>query len=322
MTIENDATQTGATLSTEETTAPVERELTDRERMLESIAVDREGADSDPAVQTAPSSPDPEVDQVQRQMEDATLEPHALDKLRVKVKIDGVESEVTVAEMQRQFQKNGAAERRLEEATRLLNEARAAKPPLGFDPPAAPSDSVVTQQATSGDADQEGKDFLAALFDGDETKALEALKKIGLGRPAKEPTLDANQLAAQLTPAIKQQLSYDSALEKFKGDYAEIVADPYLADLADRFLDAEVQGGKPFAEALESAGKKTRDWLGSKGVQPVVPTPTIDRNTKLERKAGMDRIPALNTKATTVEEPVQSASDIINEMRKARGLTL
>lgn len=309
MTIENDATQPGAT-TTEETTT--EREPTDRERMLESIAVDREGAEAEK---------EPEADQIQKQMEDPVIAPDALDKMRVKVKIDGVESEVTVAEMQRQFQKNGAAERRLEEATRLLNEARAAKPPVGFDPPKPAVDSDTTQQAAPGDADQGGREFLAALYDGDDEKALEALKKIGMGRSS-GPTLDAGQLAAQLTPAIKQQLSYDSALEKFKGDYAEIVADPYLADLADRFLDAEVQGGKPFAEALETAGKKTRDWLGSKGVQPVVPNPTIDRNTKLERKAGIDRIPALNTKATTVEEPVQSASDIINEMRKARGLTL
>lgn len=314
MTTKDDATQdtgvsaTAATDATTETAA--EREQTDRERMMDAIVVDREEAEA--------------VDQVEKQMA-APTDPESilrhLDKSMVTVKIDGVESQVSVEEMRRQYQKNGAAERRLEEATRLLEAARTATPPVGVEQEAKPADIQRTQQAASGDVEQEGRDFLAALFEGDEEKALESLKRIGLGR-ANSPTLDANQLAAQLTPAIKQQLSYDSALEKFKGDYAEIVGDPYLADLADRFLDAEVAGGKPFPEALEEAGKKTRDWLGSKGVTTTAPPPTTDRNTKLERKAGIDRIPALATKATTVEEPVQSASDIIAEMRKARGLTI
>ena len=76
----------------------------------------------------------------------------------------------------------------------------------------------------------------------------------------------------------------------------------------------------PFVDALDVGGKRTRDWLASKGVTAPTPNPTTDRNTKLERKAGIDVIPALNSKATTVEEPEQSATDVINEMRKARGL--
>jgi hypothetical protein len=43
-----------------------------------------------------------------------------LDKTMVKVKIDGHEAEVSVEEMVRQYQKNGAADRRLAEANRLL----------------------------------------------------------------------------------------------------------------------------------------------------------------------------------------------------------
>lgn len=297
-----------------ETKPEAKPELSARELALNAIAVERDGQEQQPVETTPP------VDEAQLA---AQLEPKVLsdglDKMKVKVKIDGVESEVTVEEMQRQYQKNGAAERRLEEATRLLNEARAASPPVRLENQEATGNTETTPE--SGD-DEEGKAFLAALFDGDESKALAALKKIGLvGRP-KEPTLDTNQLAAQLTPAIKQQLVVDSALEKFGVDYADIVGDPYLADLADRYLDAEVKGGKPFPEALQEAGKKTRDWLASKGVKTTEPSPTIDRNTKLERKAGLDQIPALNSKATTVDEPVPTASDVINEMRKARGLTV
>jgi len=302
-----DATQTGVSDDNKTTTEPKEARPTERELAMEAISVHRESSD---AIQ-----PEPVVDQVAAQTQFLS---DGLDRMMVKVKIDGVERDVTVEEMQRQYQKNGAAERRLEEATRLLNDARAhAAPPVGFAPNADQDDIT---QTPGGDPDEVGKAFLAALFDGDEGKALEALKKIGTGR--QQPTRDDSELVAQLTPAIKQQLVVESALERFAVDYADVVKDPYLAQMADGFLEADVQGGKPFTEALESAGRKTRDWLTSKGVTTPNPTPTMDRNTKLERKAGIDQIPALNTKATTIEAPVQSATDVINEMRKARGLAI
>lgn len=310
-----DATQSGVPgAETTEETKP--KELTAREIAMEAIAdlrqdsFDTENNGGQPVVK-----PSDTEDQLQSQFEaPKTLADDDLEKMFVNVKIDGVESEVTVAEMRRRYQKNGAAERRLEEATRLLNEARAATPPVGFAQTTPPNDI----QATPGGDDEEGKAFLAALFDGDEEKALAALKAVGFGRP--QPTPDAQQLAAQLTPAIKQQLVVDSALEKFEENYADVMADPYLEGIAAEFIKKEMEAGLPFVEALDVGGKKTRDWLTSKGVTTPPPNPTTDRNTKLERKAGIDVIPALNSKATTVEEPEQSATDVINEMRKARGL--
>lgn len=304
------ATQTGAD---DESKTEV-REPSARELAMEAIAEQNIKRLEEEA--GTPEQQPTQDQQIAAQLEAA---PEDISKMRVKVKIDGVESEVTIEEMQRQYQKNGAAERRLEEATRLLNEARAsqqtAHDPLRFAQPEQTSDI----QPSPGGDDEPEKQFLTALLDGDEEKVLGILKKVGFGRQ-QSPTLDANQLAAQITPAIKQQLVVDSALEKFKVDYAEIVADPYLADLADRHLDAAVNNGMPFTEALEEAGKKTRDWLSSKGVVQPKPSPTIDRNTKLERKAGIDRIPALNTKAVTTEAPEQTAIDVINEMRRSRGL--
>lgn len=311
----NDATQS-VVPGAEANTAEQPREPSARELAMEAIAEQRQGSFDTEARGDQPEQSGQVDQQIAAQLE-ADPAP-ALDQTRVKVKIDGVESEVTIEEMRRQYQKNGAAERRLEEATRLLNEARAAVPPVGIAQPAQGNESTSVVEPAPQGGDAEAKAFLAALFDGDEVKALDALQKIGLGRP--QPTQDTVQLAAQLTPAIKQQLVVDSALEKFSLEYADIVKDPYLADLADRFLDAEVANGKPFTEALEAAGQKTRDWLGSKGVTQAKPNPTMNRDTKLERKAGIDTIPALNSKATTAEEPEQSATDVIREMRKARGL--
>lgn len=305
-----DATQTGATDDT--TTETVE--LSARERAMEAIANQRMGsfdAENKDGQQSAEQTT--QDAQIAAQMGNNQLT--SLDEQVVKVKIDGVESQVTVAEMRRQYQKNGAAERRLEEATRLLNEARATAK--------QEPDSLrfgETEKKTDSDADEEVKSLVTALFEGDESKAFEVFKKAGIGRSPDAPILDVDQIAAQIAPAIRQQLFEENALEQFSVEFKDIVADPYLADLADTFLDAEVASGTPYDKALKQAGLKTRDWLASKGVTPPEPNPTIDRNTKLERKAGIDTIPALNSKATTVEVPEPSASDVIREMRKARGL--
>jgi hypothetical protein len=52
------------------------------------------------------------------------LEVDQLARMRVKVKIDGQEQEVSGADLVRDFQKAGAADKRLEEATRLLKEVK------------------------------------------------------------------------------------------------------------------------------------------------------------------------------------------------------
>lgn len=269
-------------------------------------------------------------DQVATQLADEVVIDEAeLGRYKVRAKIDGKEEVVPVSEMRQKYQKGGAADVRLDEATRILREAKehaeasrnAATPPVR-DGAAQPAGQTTDQPS---DAVQAAKrEFLSALMEGDEEKALSAFDKaIQQGRPEPTPAVDPNQLAAQITPAIRQQLVVESALEKFSKDNPDIVADPYLDQLTAGFIEEEVKGGKSFIEALEPAAKKTRDWLASKGVAaPKTTAPTMDRTTKLERKEGIDVIPSLNTKATTVEESVQSASDVIAEMRKARGMTV
>src|SRR6266404_5937236 len=56
----------------------------------------------------------------------AASDPPADAPAKVKIKIDGVESEVPMDEVIRQYQKNSSADKRLAEATRLLREAQEA----------------------------------------------------------------------------------------------------------------------------------------------------------------------------------------------------
>lgn len=269
------------------------------------------------------------TDQLDKQLnDDSKILTDGLDKTMVRVKVDGVEREVSVAEMQRTFQKNEAADKRLAEATRLLREAQEAQLRAQTENALTnvkkPSDTANNTDTTSTATEDEaglGKEFLKSLFEGDEDKALAALTKLTAGRQASAPILDEAELAKKLTPAIKQQLVVESASDKFKADYPDIVGDPYLANVADGFLDSFIQEGKPFAEALEAAGKKTRDWLHEKaGVKKTEPERTTTRNEKLDRKSAIDNVTGTTVKAVTNEEPVASASQTIAEMRKARGL--
>ncbi len=320
-----DATQQGASTDEKIDTENLkvdENNLPPRLRAMASIKVDRDDDEPSAVDQQLSAQLEAEPPKATDPKPEPAAAPKALtdglDKMLVTVKIDGVERQVTVEEMQRTYQKAGAADKRLEEATRLLREAQAREqqsPPVG-----------VAQSGTQGDSanvpdggDEEGKQFLSALFEGDESKALEAFKKATGGRH--QPIQSESDLIAKLTPAIKQQLLQESALEKFEKDFADVVADPYLDQVAAEFIRAEMDGGKSFIESLEIGGNKTRDWIASKipKTDPA-PKPTMNRDAKLERKASIDQIPALNKAASTTVEQPKSASEVIVAMRKARGL--
>lgn len=309
---------------------PTERPLTPREIAMNAITVRRESDDEAPAPAPAPPAAapapaaTPESSQIEQQLVDEPrVLTEGLDKVMVLAKIDGVEQQVSVADLTRQYQKNGAADKRLAEATQLLREAKAlAAPPVRVEDAQGNPDSSPAPKP-AGDGTETAKAFVTALFEGDEAKALAALTNLGIGRSEGSTQIDVNQLASQLTPAVRQQLVEESALEKFGRDYSDIVADPYLADIADRFLAQGLKDGKSYPEAMDEAGKLTRGWLAAKAPapSPSAPPPTTDRNAKLNRKAGIDEVPAVNKTATSTQEPPQTPTQVIEEMKKARGLT-
>ena len=248
-----------------------------------------------------------------------------LDRTMVKVKVDGVESMVPVSEVIARYQKNEAADKRLAEAARLRSEAEAMaqKPPASVDAPPTGAQTPPQSTPQGGDKGQTVKEFLQSLFEGDEEKAAERLQALlSEGRAASSTPADTGSLAAQLTPAIRQQLQNESALDKFLETNQAIANDPYLTQMTAGFLDEEIKGGKSYPDALAEAGRRTSGWMASKGI-PITtkePDPTTTRDDKLARKGQMDDIrPASTSAASTVAAP-QSPSQVIDEMRKARGL--
>ncbi len=316
-----------------EGTDPPKETRTAREIAMDALeAVNHDKIDAElvkegkPATREAPL-PDP-GDQLADQLAagGAVLDGEALTKTHVKVKIDGVEKLVPIASLAAEYQKHGAADIRLEKASQLLREARAAtgQPPAGNDDgnPAAhsPAPSATPGATPAPGAIDARKKLVTALFEGDEETALAAIDEaFGAGR---QQPIPIEQLATQLAPVLKQQMSDEDALTQFGKDYRDIATDPYLATMADQIIEQEQAKGIPFAQALENSGKHVRGWLQSKGVAPA-PTPspsTVDRNSKLALKEGIDTLPTLNRSATNVEEPEESRSSVIAQMQKDRGL--
>ena len=233
--MDDDNTPGGTTEPNATPEPPKEPDVAQNPRMLAMDAIDearmqalaQEGVIQAPAPAAAPAADD----QLAAQLGDDN-KPLAggLEKLTVKVKVDGVESEVTVEELQRGYQKAMAADKRFQdaareraEAERLLQEAQKLATPV-----ATGEKPEQNSPVGAGDTAAEARNFVSALFGGDEDMAVDALVKLGVvGR--KEPTLDFQQIAAQITPQVRQQLLDESALESFAAGNEFIVSDPYLS---------------------------------------------------------------------------------------------
>lgn len=239
----------------------------------------------------------------------------------VKTKVDGKEVMRPLSELVRIEQKEAAAAQRLEQATRMREEAQRfldeAKSKT-TQPTESKEQQPKTPAATPDDA--AAKEFLSALYAGEEDKALAAVNKLfEKGRGVEAPaTPDSTAIAK----SVKQQIDTELALETFGNHYQDIVSDPYLAEVADRFLHAELTVGTALPEALAKAGKATRDWVKQKAgsLTPPTTTTTPQRDEKLARKQEIDVIPSINASAATPEPKPPTPSDTIAEMRKARNL--
>lgn len=292
---------------------------------------------SSPTPEPTPAPTPAPADQLAQQLaeEPKVLSDDELANIRVKVVVDGEERIVTGLEAKASAGKKVAIDKRLAEANQLLKDVRRvtstpATPPVGNDGAPAPSNTPAVPAPAGADFEKVGMEFVTAMFDGDDKKALEALTKVLGGRPNEGTIPTEAELIAKLTPQVKQQLAVERALDEFVDNYADVATDPYLAKVVDDNLKRIVKEDpdKSFSAALKEAGDATRGWLQSKGVAAPVATPapspssppTTPRAEKLERKQSAQQVTGLNARASSTEPPPQTTSDVIAEMRLSRGM--
>lgn len=224
----------------------------------------------------------------------------------VTVKVDGELRQVPKDKIYeaglRAVQKESTADKRLEEATRLLKEAEQrynqTQPKQEPNPSPQPEwdDSIIAY----------------ALEHGDEAQKTEAIRQL---RGRDKQTATPEQIAAFATAQVLDRVDLQSSAQWFSENYKDVVSDPYLFELA-KLKEAHMrQSGdqRPRKELYKAIGDDLMKWKGG-----AVATQTLAE--KREQKATITNLPAASVRKAAPEAPkAQSPSDIIEEMRKQRG---
>ena len=234
------------------------------------------------------------------------------------VKIDGEERTVSDDELIRSYQKNQAADRRLEEAAQLLREANARAEQL-----AAQVQSQTQEPApVSDDMRSEVKNALAVIYGGDEDAAAEALTNLLVKtRGGDQPTPPQPQLSVdELAVAVQQRLDVDTAFAKIQSDYPDLIADSNLEMLTAMKINQLAATGIPRAQAMLSAADEIYASLGKQPAGRQAPEPKPERNSRLENKGKLDPVRAASSSAIPPNVAAEEAnpSSVIQEMAARR----
>lgn len=215
----------------------------------------------------------------------------------VKIKVDGEEKEVPKDKIYeagiRTMQKESAADKRLEEATRLLREAKEYVQPKQEPLPQKWDDATVAY----------------ALEHGTEEQKAYAVSQMR-GRDDTTP----EQLTEQVTKRVLDNVDFQKSSEWFLTEYSDIVKDPYLFKLAGLSEEEARKSGdtRPYRELYKEIGDNLRTWKGGSNVQTL--------ESKKEQKSNIVNLQSASVKKSTpAEAKPLTTSDIIENMRKARG---
>lgn len=207
----------------------------------------------------------------------------------------------------RTFQKESAADYRLQLATNMLEEAKRTVAQVPKPEPKAPTPEVNDLQ-------------LAELIQfGTKEQAAEAVKMLRQQNPATVTTEGLQSFMVQNLPQmVNAQLMFQKAADFAKAEYGDLLADPYLKDM---FLMKEEQARKtgdvrPPADLYKAIGDDLRKHFN----RPKSPTQTTMKDRQ-EAKAKAPTVPRLASARLAGGEPQRpkTREEIIEGMRKARG---
>jgi hypothetical protein len=313
-----------------------QRPLSPREAMLEQIEANRaqviaeETGTELPAGDAAPAQGAGQAEGQEHTDATAATGRRVLDSPAdtfVRVKVEGEEREVPLTDVLRTYQVTTAADKRMQDATRirqeaeaLLQQARQQAQPQAEAEPQSPADAQGQRGAAESPADLFMK-AMDAWADDDPDGARQLLAPVFSGR--QQPTQPTPADPAQLAQAVKTQLAVEAAFEQYQTNYSHIANNPFLDEMTGRFLDEGLDAGQPFGEALTAAAERTKAWVieqaGTLGGTTTAPAPTA-REQRQHNKAGLRELPGAQARAPTHIPAPESPSDIVAEMRKSRGL--
>jgi hypothetical protein len=264
-------------------------------------------------------------------------------QFRVRVKVDGEEKELSVADVVAGYQKNEVASERLRKASEKGRELDARERAVQQLEAQVKLQSGNPSQTAAGDDQAAGDDAMAQMkapiaralelfTEGDVEEASNLLAKAMMANKGREnttPAVDAQQIAKQ----VRQEMDGEQVWENFVRDNPEFRAEfddqgnqiisreREIGDLIYvRDYEAKVQSGEiSYLEALTQTAATAKRMLA----------PAVQEQAKLSgseerqsRKAALDSIvvAAGARNAGPVEEKEESRADVIASMRKSRHL--
>ena len=258
----------------------------------------------------------PAPDQVAEQLS----EPAPAPEVR-KVKVDGRELEVPIDDLVATYQKNTAADRRLKEAAEILEQARqlAAQTQVAEPEPAPAATPVETPE----DLKKQAAELLDKLYDGDKDSASEALVNLLAKARGDSPSTPAPVQAVVdpdvLTSQVLERMALNSAFERVKTDYPDIIADPNLEMVAAMQINQRVAAGESRATAMLSVADSLYQSLGKKPTGRQDDTPKPAKNQRQENLERLDTLPSASAAAIQPQSPAESSpSAVIAELASRR----
>lgn len=225
----------------------------------------------------------------------------------ITVKVDGHEKQVLRSQVLdagiRAVQKESAADRRLEEATRRLREVQAREQQI---------EEFLKHQ--SQPSVQDAAEIARRIRMGSDEEAIQAISALA-GREQTTP----DKIVTEVERRVFDTIQARSAVEKFQSEFSDILSDPYLTQLAVAEDARMLAGGdtRSYAERFTEIGNtlrnKLREWKGGKA-------DVVVSADKQERKAGITNLPSASMRQPAPEQTKpKTPADIIEEMRKRRG---
>jgi hypothetical protein len=240
---------------------------------------------------------------------------------KIKVKVDGEEREVDLDKVLASYQKGETGDKRLKEAAEERQRLQFERQQLEIERQQLEALRQQKQpEPENSDATYEElkKQRKLALEIGDTDEFERIDEEISRFRVASIP--NPNDIVEAATQRAIRQIQYNSALEDFKAKNTSIVSDPVLYNVSMSTFEEMCKSSLTYQEAFEKTGKVMKEWIDGIAGQEKASNATMA--TRQARKDTIPNEPG-RVNARTSPPPAQkepTASDIVNEMRQARGL--
>lgn len=224
------------------------------------------------------------------------------------ITVDGAKQKVSKKDIYeagiRAKQKESTADKRLEEATRILKESKeeAEKNKQPSRPDVAETESQV-------------KETIERIQMGTPEEAHKALETLIASN--QKPSMTKEEIDAYVVQQMEAKTQQQTIISKFKESYSNLYDDPRLREITAKEVDRLVNDGADYEwDTYQKAAESINEWLGAK-------KPDKGLEDRTEKKRSVVSIKGSGAKKTVqAEEKTETTQDVLADMRKARGQIL